>query len=268
MDLKRDSTNKAASTQTGRRQRGGLGLWTLVMLVLVGATIGAILAGLWVFSNVKARLLVTDAPAMVTVPEPFNVSATILNRLDIAINGKVHTRVPVHKTLSVPVNEPLNLLVKFDAYVPIRLQVAVTKTITIDKKMAIDTILQADLLGDTFALPIHGNFPVKAKVPLHIVIPVDQMVHLQFTAPIKATLKQNLEVPLDTVIEADVPLKTRMSVPINNALKAVVDLPDKALPVEIVYADLNIPLDNLAFDFGSASANSQDRSDKSSGPQP
>lgn len=250
------------------RQRGGLGLWTLALLVLVGAAIGAVMAGIWVFNNVKAQLVATHTPALVTVPESFKVTATILNQLDIVIDDKVHTRVPVHKTLSVPINEPLHLRVKFDAYVPVSLNVEVSKTITIDQKMAIDTILQADLLGDTFPLPIQGKFPVKAKVPLNIVIPVHQMVHLQFTAPIQATLKENVQVPLDTVIEADVPLKTRMSVPINTPIKAKVQIQNQPLPVEIIYADLAIQLDNLRLGLENDAGNEKSAADNPRETQP
>lgn len=247
--MNRTTESNAPTFGATQRQRGGLGLWMLLLLVLIGAAIGAVLAGVWVFGNVKAKLLVTDTPAMALVPQQFEVSATILNNLDIALNGKVHTTVPVNQTLSVPVNEPLELRITFDAYVPIQLNVEVNKTITIDQQMAIDTVLQADLLGDTFPLPIRGEFPVTAEVPLHMIIPVNQMVHLKFTAPIQARLKQPLEVPLNTVIAADVPLKTRMSVPINNALQAIVQLPSAALPVEIVYADLNIPLSSLRMEL-------------------
>lgn len=265
--MNRITTHQTPPAVTAGRQRGGLGLWMLVLLVLVGAAIGAVLAGVWVFGNVKASLLVTNAPATAVVPQEFNVSATILNKLDIALNGQVHTQVPVDKVLTVPVSEPLELLVTFDAYVPVNLNVEVNKSITIDQKMDIDTVLQADLLGDTFPLPIRGQFPVTADVPLRIVIPVSQMLHLKFTAPIKARLKEPLKVPLNTVIDATVPLKTRMSVPINNALKAVVQLPDKELPIEIIYADLEIPLDNLSFGLDDAAAKS-DSDDQPSESQP
>lgn len=238
--------NSVHTTPPGR-QRGVLRLWMLALLVLVGAGIGVVLAGVYVYHNVKAKLLITDTPTAVTVVEPFKVGATILNQLEIVLDDTVHTRVPVDTTLSVPVTEPLNLLVTFDAMVPIKTTVTLNETITIDQKVAIDTILQASLVGDTFDLALSGKFPVKAEVPVKLLIPINQIVRLQFTAPIKATLKQNLKVPLDAVIEADVPLRTRMSVPINNTVQAIAHLPPTPLPVEILYADLAIQLNNVTF---------------------
>lgn len=230
----------------------------LALLVLVGGAIGVVLAGVYIFNNVKTRLLVTDAPTAVAVVEPFEVSATVLNQLEIVLDATVHTRVPVDQTLSVPVTEPLQLLVKFDAKVPIQTTVTINETITINQKVGIDTILEADFVGDTFELALRGKFPVKAKVPINLTIPIDQMVRLQFVAPIKATLQENLTVPLDAVIEADVPLRTRMSVPVNNAIQAIAHLPPKPLPVRILYADLEILLSNVSFGLADEPDKSQE----------
>lgn len=236
-----------ASERRGR-QRGGLLLWAIV--VLVGATIGALLVFHFVIRHLQAQLLVTNETLYAYVDQSLEVDASVLNQLDIELDEIVSTRVPVDTLLTVPVEQPLELDAEFDAVVPIRTDVLVEDVILLEQNVDLDTVVEADLLGETFELPLRGSFPVRAEVPVTILVPIDQNVRLRFTAPIKARMRQNLEVPLNTEIVADVPLKTEMSVPVLNELTTTADVAQEPrLKVQLNYADLNISVGSMRFSF-------------------
>lgn len=227
------------------RQRGSTRFWILALVVVIVAAIGGAAVGYWVFKNVNARLVLRNQPATVTIPDPIYAIADVLNKLDITLDNTIHTKVPVDQTVSIPVNDTLKLLATFDAKVPIKLEVNVNQSIPVDQTVHVDAVVEAKVFGETLKLPIRGDIPIKAVIPLHLTIPIDKKVRLQFTAPIKAKLKQNLTVPLKTVIDADVPISADLSVPVKNALKARVYLPDTPTPIIINYADLTLPLRTL-----------------------
>ncbi len=227
-------------------QRGAALIWGIALLVLLGAIIGGALVALWVFRHVDARLLLANQPATVTIPEPVTVSAKVLNDLDIVINDKIHTRVPVNQTVSVPVNDTLKLTADFDATVPIRMTVPVHDTIPIDQSLDLDTVIKAEFLGDVHDLHIRGKVPVKARVPVSLNIPVDKQVRLKFSAPVAAHIKQNLTVPLDMTIDADIPIHSEMKVPVKSDLVGAITFPKEPSNVIINYADLRLPLRTLA----------------------
>lgn len=235
------------ATHTGlrRSQHGSITFWLLVLLVLVMAAVGGALIGYWVFKNVDARLLLTDAPAKITIPDPLDATADVLNSLEISLDEVIHTQVPVDQEISIPVDDTLDLLATFDAKVPIKLNVNVQETIPVDQTVFVDAIIEAEVLGDTLQLPIRGEIPIKANIPVNLNIPIDKDVQLNFTAPVSAKLKQNLTVPLKTTIEADVPIAADLTVPVKNALKARVYLPKGPTDVIINYADLKLPLRTL-----------------------
>lgn len=228
------------------RAQGGLLLWAVV--VLAGAAVGASLVFHHVIRELEARLLVTDADLLAYVDQTLEVDASVLNALDIQLNETVSTRVPVDTLLSVPVEEALVLDAVFDAVVPIRVDVPVNDVILLEQEVELDTTVEADLLGETFQLPLRGRFPIRAEVPVSLLVPIDQPVRLRFTAPIKARLRQKLAVPLQTEIVAEVPLQTAMSVPVLNDVMVTVDIPRAPpLPIRLQYADLLIPVGDVRF---------------------
>jgi hypothetical protein len=239
--------SRSPTSSSRGRQRGGLLWWAL--LVLVGAMAGAFAVFYQVVLKLEARLLVTDAPLRVYVDQPLAVTASVRNELDIELDDTVSTRVPVDELLSVPVEQPLELIAEFDAVVPIRVDVPVRDKILLEQRIAIDTVVEADLLGETFRLPLRGSFPVRAEVPVNLVVPIDQPVRMAFTAPIKARLRQNLEVPLKTEIVADVPLQTRMTVPVLNDLEVSAEVQRRpALDIPLNHTYLAIALGSIGFD--------------------
>jgi hypothetical protein len=236
----------SAGPKSLRAQRGAALIWGIALLVLIGAIVGGALVALWVFKNVDARLVLANQPATVTIPEPVTVSAKVLNDLDIVIDDKIHTKVPVNQTVSVPVNDTLKLTADFDATVPIRMTVPVHDTIPIDQSLDLDTVIKAEFLGDVHDLHIRGKVPVKAMVPVNLSIPVDKQVRLKFSAPVAARIKQSLTVPLNMTIDADIPIHSEMKVPVKSDLVGAVTFPKDPTNVIINYADLRLPLRTLA----------------------
>ena len=222
--------------------------WALI--VLIGAAVGAVLAIHFVITNVQASLLVTDAPVKAYLDQPLQVKATVLNDLSIRLDERVSTVVPVDTVLNVPVDETLQLLVSVDAAVPVRTSVQEDDVIRLNQEIDIDTVVEADLLGETFELPLRGRFPVQAEVPVRLVVPIEQRVALKFEAPVNAKLFQDLRVPLKTEIAAEVPLRAEMTVPVLNDLEATATIPKAPLiDLKLNYADLQIPLHTLGIRF-------------------
>lgn len=213
-------------------------------LILVGAVAGGVAVGWWVFRNVDARLMLTDQPATVVVPQPVAITAEVLNNLDIEINDAITTTVPVDQTITIPIKDTLHVIADFDHDIPIKLMVPVRDKITIDQVLDVDTVIKADLLGDTHDLPVRGKIPVKAVVPISLNIPVDQLVHLKFTAPADVRIIQPLVVPLKAEIAARIPIHSRMSVPVKSALQATATIPNPA-DIIITTANLKLPLRTL-----------------------
>lgn len=238
----------SSSLATASRQHGGVLFWMLI--ILIGAAIGAFVVIHWAISNVKAQLLATDTPLKAYVDQPLEVTASVLNDLKISIDEVVSTSVPVDTVINVPVDEPLKLFVSLDTMVPVRTSVTVDDVIPLNQMVDIDTVVEADLLGETFQLPLRGTFPVRASVPVRLEVPIDQLVRVKFDAPVSARLKQDLKVPLKTDIVAQVPLQAQMSVPVLNDLKATAILDkDPALALDLDYADLVIPLSSIGIGF-------------------
>lgn len=248
------SSRRASPSSHKQAQRGAAWIWGLAGLVLLGAILGGAFAAFWTFRNVDLRLILANQPATVTIPEPVDVTAKVLNNLDIVINDKIHTRVPVNQTVSVPVNDTLRLTADFDATVPIRMTVPVHDSIPIDQSLDVDTVIQAQFLGDTHDIHIRGKVPVKARVPINLAIPVDKEVRLKFSAPVDAKIKQNLTVPLNMVIDADIPIHSEMSVPVKSELVGAVTFPKKPHNVIINYSDLRLPLRTLVLSTNPADA--------------
>ena len=222
-------------------------------LILIGAIGGGMLVGWWVFSSIDARLLLSNQAASVIIPKPVNVTADVLNNLDIEIDDAITTTVPIDQVIQIPIKDTLHVMASFDNEIPIKLNVPVRDKITIDQVLDVDTVIKADLLGDTHDLPIRGKIPVKAVVPISLNIPVDQLVHLKFNAPADVRIIQPLEVPLKANIAATIPIRSQMSVPVKSALQAAVTVTEPA-DIVITNANLRLPLRTLKLQMKSDEA--------------
>ena len=218
------------------------------LIAVIGVAAGVVV-GVWVFRNVDARLLLTNQPATVIIPEPLRVSAQVLNNLEIALDTSITTTVPVDQMITIPIAETLNVMADFDGDVPIKINVPVRDKIQINQVLDIDTVIKAEILGDKHDLPLRGRIPVKATVPVSLNIPVDQLVRLKFKAPVQARLKQALRVPLKADISTTIPIKSQMSVPVRSALEASITIPDPA-KIVIVESDLLLPLRTVLLSLG------------------
>lgn len=223
--------------------------WGIVLLIFIGAVVGGALIAWFIFKNVDARLILADQPVMATIVDPMDVTAKVTNNLTIGLDATIHTRVPVNQVVTVPVDDTLHILADFDAEVPIKMDVPVHETIPLDQTLNVDTVVTAQLLGQTVQIPLRGKIPVKAQVPIDLIIPVNKKVRLKFTAPVEARIKQSLTVPLNTVIEADVPIKAVLDVPVLSDLKARINFPTTPSRMVINYADLKLPLRTLQLEM-------------------
>lgn len=219
-------------------------LLAFIGLIAVLGVAAGVLVGVWVFRNVDARLLLSNQPATVIIPDPLRISAQVLNNLEIELDTSITTTVPIDQVITIPIAETLNVMADFDGDVPIKINVPVRDKIQIDQILDIDTVIKAEILGDKHDLPLRGKIPVRATVPVSLNIPVDQLVRLKFKAPVQARLRQALTVPLKADISTTIPIKSQMSVPVKSALEASITIPDPARIV-IVESDLLLPLRTL-----------------------
>lgn len=228
-----------------KRERGFSTVAIVIVALVVGALIGGGLGAVWAFNNLNARLLLKDQPAKISVNQSLPVRARVNNSLDISIDERIRTQVPINKNVSVPVRETLYLKAAIKTQVPVSLNVRVRDTIPIDQVLDLDAVVEAKVLGEVIDIPIRGKVPVRANVPIDLQIPVRENIEVDLVAPVRAVLKQNLMVPLNTVIDAEIPIRSEMTVPVHSEIEADLFLPEEPLDVIINYADLNISLDTL-----------------------
>ena len=219
------------------------------IILLVAILVGAY-AAYWIWKNLGAELLLRDQRASVVVPEPMMLDIDVLDNLDIFIDTHIETVVPVNQTLTLPIEDTLNVMVTFDNVVPIKMNVPLDDVIELDQIIPIEGTVRARVLGKWIPIPIKGDLPVKASVPIQLNVPVDEMVDLQFTAPAKVDFLDDLTVPLRTDISTTIPLKSAMSVPVRSRLRAEATIlePAEALLAEM---DLRLPLHEIGLSFGS-----------------
>lgn len=227
------------------QQQGGLTLWMILIVVLLGAIVGGALVGYWVFQNIDARLMLKDQPAKISIDERLDIRARAQDNLEIRLDDTINTVVPVDQVIKVPVKETLNVIADFDGTVPIKMDVAVRDKIILDQVLDLNAVIDAEILGETIKLPIRGKVPVKAEVPVALDIPVDQPVGLKFTAPVGVQVVQDLTVPLRTEIDAAIPIQADLSVPVKSDIVANAEITTRPIAATIVDADLRLPLRTL-----------------------
>lgn len=228
----------------GAGRIAGWPAWVWGLLVLLAAMLGGAMAASWVFGHMHARVALHNQPATVVIPGELPVSAEILDNLDILIDGKISTTVPVDQTLQVPIKDTLRVVAAFDREVPIKMTVPVRENIPVDQVVHVDSRVDVQVMGHTLNLPIRGDVPIKATVPVSIDVPVDQVVRLKFSAPTEVRLQQALEVPLKTQISATIPVHGHFNIPVRAPLQANITIPQ---PIEtiILQVDLQLPLKQL-----------------------
>lgn len=230
-------------------------------LLLATVILGTFIAW-WTWRNLEAELLLRDQQAKVIVPNPMKVGIDILNDLDIFLDTKIHTKVPIDQTLTLPIRNTLKVRVGFDNTVPIKMNVPIHNTIHLDQKVPVDGKVRAKILGMWLTLPIKGELPVKADIPININVPVDQKVHLAFTAPARVKLLSDLKVPLKTTITTTIPLKSAMKVPVRSRLDAQARIlkPADAL---IAQMNLRLPIRKIGLSFRKSPNKPDTEKDKS-----
>lgn len=244
--MRRMRNGRVAATDTeSHPQGGGVMVWLLGLIVLIGAGVIGALIAYFIFTQVDVKLPLRDQPATVTLLDPLMGRGDVLRKLDIAIDDTIQTQVPVNQRVTIPIKDTLDLKLHFDGKVPLKLDIPVKETISLKQQVALDTVIDAQILGDKHALPVQGTIPINEEVPIDLTVPVRKQVHLNFTAPVTAEIDQDLTVPLKTTINADVPIDSAFKVPVLNQLKGRIDMPDTPTKVVINKADLKLPLRTL-----------------------
>ncbi|MDX1757769.1 MAG: hypothetical protein R3175_17060 [Marinobacter sp.] len=215
--------------------------WLLAGVTLLLALAAGAYGGYWIWRNVGAELLLRNQQAKVTIPEPMPVGIDILDELDIELDTLLATTVPIDQTLTLPIEDTLNVEFAFDSRVPIRMTVPIQQTLRLDQTIAVDGTVSVKALGKWVELPLKGDLPVQADIPLDVEVAIDQSVDLAFSAPAQVTLLDDLEVPLKADIETRIPLRTALSVPVRSRMRAYATIlePADALIAEM---DLKLPI--------------------------
>lgn len=241
--------------------RGGKAV--LPVTILAGAVIGGLYLGKLFIANTTLQLALANQKASITLPKPVDLKADVLSPLDITLNGKISTTVPIDQRVIVPVDDTLHVTATLDHDVPIRMTVPIRDTIPVDQTVHVDSKIGVEVMGRLLTLPIKGDIPVKTRIPVSLDVPVDQMVHLKFTAPADVKLLQSLNVPLKAEIRTTIPLHSDLSVPVKSALFARVSTPD-AIDGMLTVPKLQIPLSTL----GLHRSNREESNPKAAAAQP
>ncbi len=100
------------------RQRG-VSFWAVLLVLLVAAAGGALAAG-FVITRVDLNLMLRNQPAKVVIAQDLTGRARVNGNLDLHLEERVKTRVPVDQPVTIPLDDTLNIIVHFDGDIPLK----------------------------------------------------------------------------------------------------------------------------------------------------
>lgn len=209
---------------------GVIGLFALAVIC------GGLLAW-WLINSFEVQLPLKNQPAHVKINEPILAKAQVLNALDVTVQDQVNAQIPIDQQIQVPIKDTIHTMVMFDHVLPIQLNVNINQKIPVNQTIHVDSKVQVKVLGKDISLPIRGDIPIQATIPVNFKLPIHQNIKLKFVAPVDAKINQQLNIPLKTTINAIVPIQGVLQVPIKSDIETQVFLPD---PLAVVLTESNI----------------------------
>ena len=223
-------------------------LIAILSLLLLTFTLTVVLAG-WVWRHLGAELALRDQIAQVAITQALPIDVQLQQGLELRVDGRVDTSVPVNQVVRVPLRENLDVTVDFDGAVDVDLDVPFQTMVRVDEMMPLEAVLDVKIMGVWTKLPIRGVLPIRLNVPVNTVVPVRQSLPLRFSQPARVALDQTLSVPLNTHINTTVPLDSvLMTVAEPPPFKALATVLEPA-ETTLTRLDLALPMNEVGFSW-------------------
>lgn len=260
----------AVASPGGERSRGVIG-WLLTAVVLLGMVVAGVGLAWWVWRYLVIDIPIEHQAVGITLPPSFQATAKVSNMLDVAMKGEIEAAVPFKQTLTVPLRGRYDFDVEMDAKVPVKFEVIYDGVIPVDTSAAVTirTGINYKNLKALRNIVIKTSLPLKFPLPVHLKIPVDDVIDLTYTGPLSADIDQDLLAPVDTVLRTRLPIDQTIRTPVTAAIPLEVMLDQQQ--VRMIITELKVPLRPslmLGFDVvDEAARHGPTRTDNPYGPQ-
>lgn len=246
-DLPRAGAAAAADSKVPAPARRKLWLWPLFGTGLIAVGIVGGVLGYWIFLNVAARLLLTDQPLTLRLPEQAEIVMRTDNRVDVLMQGVITAQVPLRQTLNLPVKGNYLTEVNIDTQVPLETVITYEGVIPIDTMADIEAKAPVNFQSVKKFKNFHfkAKLPMKLSLPVKLVVPVKQNIPLKYRGPLRVTIDHVIRTPVDTVLNTSLKVNQQFSVPITSSLPLRLNLPQHPVRASIVDADLRLDLATL-----------------------
>ena len=163
--------------------------------LIVPLLAAAALASAWWLGRASIHVPLDGQQMRVRIPDTLPVRVEVLDAR--GLKARLDAR-----GIPVRLNEQLNLNVKFDTDVPLKLTVRYQGQIPVQAEVPVDTTMETRLLGVSMRLPVKGRIPLDLSLPIDLTIPIEQPVRMKFSAPITAHIDQTVHIPLKAELDA------------------------------------------------------------------
>jgi len=102
------------------------------------------------------------------------------------------------------------------------------------------------VLGIPLSLPVKGQVPVRADVPIDIVVPFKQDLPVALTTQARVRITEPLRTRIDTVIEAKVPIRESLALPIDEPVSARLTFPQQRVDAGLDLMELVVPFEAVS----------------------
>lgn len=196
-------------------------LYWLFGLITLGAALAiGVWGAWWLYFNLVISITIADQPTGVMLPEEFDATVEVTNKLDVAMKGQITTSVPFKETLTVPFRGRYDFDVTMNAQVPVQFVVDFDGILPVDTQadVTIRTGINYKNLKALRNLEIQTTLPLKFPLPVKLNIPVDDVIDLTYTGPLSADINQDVKTLVDTTLKTSLPIDQTISTPVTAAL--------------------------------------------------
>lgn len=194
--------------------------WLVGLLTLGAALVIGVWVAWWLYFNLVISITIEDQATGVMLPEEFDATVEVTNKLDVAMKGQITTSVPFKETLTVPFRGRYDFDVTMNAQVPVQFVVDFDGILPVDTQadVTIRTGINYKNLKALRNLEIQTTLPLKFPLPVKLNIPVDDVIDLTYTGPLSADINQDVKTLVDTTLKTSLPIDQTISTPVTAAL--------------------------------------------------
>ncbi|MGQ0699999.1 MAG: hypothetical protein ACT4PZ_17360 [Panacagrimonas sp.] len=248
------SDSQPPSPPTAPRKRRWL--WPAFAFGALGLVVVGGLLGYWAFMNIAARLMLTDQPVRIRLPETASIVLKTTNDIDVLMKGVITAQVPLQQTLNLPVKGTYDTIITLDTKVPLETTIVYEGVIPIDTIADIEAKAPVNFQNVKKYKNLHfkAKLPMKLNLPVKLVVPVKQDIPFKYRGPLKVQIDHVIRAPVGTTLNTALKVNQEFRVPIISTLPVSLQLPQHPVKATIVEADLNLDLATLRLERKPAEA--------------